>query len=622
MKDLKKNFIITFVVGAVLLAGIIILLNMVFDNLNFGRFDLTAEKLYKLSPAVEKIFAKLEAPIALTYYVSSSEKMPTKWKNLERDVIDKLNELKMAAKGKLEYRVFDPTVEEEKEALEFEKMEEEAEEGKDVLKAREAEEKKKKAKKKIAEKLYEKGVIPFGVQSTAQDEFAVKRVYSSIVLSYLDRKEDVIPEVRPENFGSMEYEIVSRIYKLISNKRPKIAFFPSQPEIPPYARQYYRQQTPPDFYEYPVKFLRESGYDVTRTNIKKDDPIPEDIKTFVMLIDQPLNDRQMYEVEKALYKGVNLIFAAQNYNFNISTTSRPNEFRVMPMASNLNINVMTRNWGFEMDRKIFMDRNAGFIQVPVYKTRRMGIFQVQEQRLEPVSKPVIIKVASENINQETSISNKIDELFYLYGSKLDLVEEKLEGENVDKHVVLFTSSDHSWTRESYSYQPVNTDEPDEDMMLKRQALGVYIEGRFESSYKDKDIPEWPKEPGKNEDEDEDEKTAEEDTAKVDLSPAQPAKIIAFGCSNLFKSNVLQYVTTHKALLLNAVDALTLGDELINIRSKNIIARRIRTTSMSEKFWTKVFVIWFTPLVFVAVGLYLAATRTSKVKEKIKQGGKT
>ena len=80
MKDLKKSFIITFVIGAVLLAGIIILVNMVFDNLNFGRFDLTAEQLYKLSPAVEKIFAKLEAPITITYYVSSSEKMPTKWK--------------------------------------------------------------------------------------------------------------------------------------------------------------------------------------------------------------------------------------------------------------------------------------------------------------------------------------------------------------------------------------------------------------------------------------------------------------------------------------------------------------------------------------------------------------
>ena len=92
MKDLKKQFIRTFIIGAVLLSGIAILVNMIFDNLNFGRFDLTAEQVYKLSPSVKKILSQLDAPIELTYYVSSSEKMPTTWKNLERDVIDKLNQ--------------------------------------------------------------------------------------------------------------------------------------------------------------------------------------------------------------------------------------------------------------------------------------------------------------------------------------------------------------------------------------------------------------------------------------------------------------------------------------------------------------------------------------------------
>ena len=89
MKNLKKEFITTFVIGAVLLSGIIIVFNMIADNVNIGRFDLTADQIYKLSPSVEEILSQLEAPIEITYYVSSSEKMPTQWKNLERDVIDK-----------------------------------------------------------------------------------------------------------------------------------------------------------------------------------------------------------------------------------------------------------------------------------------------------------------------------------------------------------------------------------------------------------------------------------------------------------------------------------------------------------------------------------------------------
>ena len=211
MKDLKKNFLTTFIVGAVLLASIAIVINMIFDNANFGRFDLTADQVYNISPSVGKILNDLEAPIDITYYVSSSEKMPTQWKNLERDVIDKLKELKMASNGKLDYTVFDPSAEEEKEAYEEEKA---SEAGQDFVTGQSE---KRPTRKKIAERLYEKGVIPFGVQSTARDEFAIKRVYSSLVLSYLDRKEDVIAEVRPETFGNLEYEIMSRIYKLISN---------------------------------------------------------------------------------------------------------------------------------------------------------------------------------------------------------------------------------------------------------------------------------------------------------------------------------------------------------------------------------------------------------------------
>ena len=121
MKDLKKQFITTFVVGAILITGIVILINMIFNNINLGRFDLTADQIYKLSPSVEKIFERLEAPIDITYYVSSSEKMPTKWKNLERDVIDKLKELELASRGKLSYTVFDPSAEEEKEEIEEQK---------------------------------------------------------------------------------------------------------------------------------------------------------------------------------------------------------------------------------------------------------------------------------------------------------------------------------------------------------------------------------------------------------------------------------------------------------------------------------------------------------------------
>ncbi len=606
MKDLKQYFITTFVIGALLLAGIVIAVNMIFNNINIGRFDLTANSVYKLSPSVGKILSKLEAPIDVTYYVSSSEKMPTQWKNLERDVIDKLEELRLVSRGNLNYTVFDPSAEEEKEAYEEikEKEEEKKEEEKDII---QAEQKPTITRKKIAERLYERGVIPFGVQSTERDELSVKRIYSSLVLSYLDRKEDVIEEVRPETFGNLEYDIMSRIYKLISNKRPKIGFYPAQPEIPPQYRQYYqRQQPPPDQYTFAEKLLRESGYDVTRTNIKKDAPIPEDIQTMLLMIDQPLNERQLYEIVKLIHKGVRIIMAAQQYNYQITPSrNEPGQFDLRGMPSRLNINTVVKDFGFELDDKVFMDRNTAYIQIPVYQTRKMGMFQIRQQRFEPVTKPVIIKVNAENINSEVSISNKISELFYMYGSRM-LVHKEIMKENNLGFKTLFTSSNFSWTREGMGYGNIDVSEPAGEDVLKRQTLGLLVEGKFKSKYVDQAIPKWPDEPGAM-----DTDTTEQDLPSEITGDPIENKIIAMGCSNIFKNDILQSVNSHKALLLNSVDALTLGDDLINIRSKNIAARRIKATSGVGKALSKAFVVWFPPLVLVGLGIFVTLKRKKK-----------
>lgn len=605
MKDYKKHFITTFIIGAALLAGIAIAVNMIFDNINIGRFDLTANQIYNISPAVERIFSKLDAPIELTYYVSSSEKMPTQWKNLERDVIDKLEELKLASKGKLTYTIFDPSAEEEKEAYEEikEKDGQQKEKETDIIKPKEE---KKVTRKKIAEQLNERGVIPFGVQSTERDELSVKRVYSSIVLSYLDRKEDVIEEVRPEDFGTLEYEIMSRTYKLISNKRPKIGFFPSQPEIPPQYRQYY-QQAPPDQYEFAEKLLRDSGYDVTRTNIEKNDPVPQDIQTMVILLDQPLNERQLYEIDKLVHKGVRIVMAGQAHNYQIGQSKEPGKFDVRGMPTRLNVSSLTKNYGFEFDTKMFMDKSSAFIQIPVYQTRRMGMFQIREQRYEPVTAPVIIKINSENINSDVSISNKISELFYLYGSRL-LVHEEIMKESSLKFKPLFTSSNFSWTREGMGYGAIDISEPSSEDVLKHQPLGILIEGKFKPKYVDQNIPKWTEEPGAPPDTS---KAAEPDQSSEIVGDPNENKIIVYGCSNMFKSDVLQSVTSHRALLLNSVDALTLGDDLIDIRSKNIVARRIEATSGMGKALSKAFVVWFPPLVFVVLGIVLNLKRKRK-----------
>jgi len=232
------------------------------------------------------------------------------------------------------------------------------------------------------------------------------------------------------------------------------------------------------------------------------------------------------------------------------------------------------------------------------------MFQVREQRYEPVAKPVIIKVNAENINSNLSISNKISELFYMYGNRV-LVHEEIMKENKLGFKVLFTSSNFSWTREGVGYGNIDVSEPSSEDVLKRQPLGILAEGKFKPKYVDQNIPKWTDEMGVKAD------SSEPELPSEIVGDPKENKIIAIGCSNMFKNDILQSVTSHKALLLNAVDALTLGDELINIRSKNIIARRIQATSGVGKALSKAFVVWFPPLVFVALGIFVTIRRKKK-----------
>ena len=254
-----------------------------------------------------------------------------------------------------------------------------------------------------------------------------------------------------------------------------------------------------------------------------------------------------------------------------------------------------------------MDKSTAYIQVPVYQMRNLGMLQVREQRYEPVTKPVIIKVNNEYINSKLSISNKISELFYLYGGRL-LVHEEILKENNLSFRTLFTSSDYCWTREGMGYGPIDVSQPSSEDVLKRQPLGVLFEGKFKPKYVDQDIPKWQQQPGAQPDEE----GEQEATLPSEITgDAKETKLIAMGCANMFKNDVLGSVSSHKSLLLNCVDALTLGDELINIRSKNIVARRIKATSGFGKSMAKAFVVWFPPVIFIFLGIFF------NVKRKVK-----
>jgi ABC-type uncharacterized transport system involved in gliding motility auxiliary subunit len=166
-------------------------------------------------------------------------------------VTDKLSELSIASKGKLQFQVVNPGETDE-----------------------------------MQQALQAKGIRPFQVQSVERDAVAVKLVYSSIAIGYKDQGEEVIPQVIPDNLGSLEYELLSRILKMVRDKQPVVALYAAKEPIDPQLASMYMQAgqpmpPPTDHFSQIPEYLRGEGYDVRPVELTESSPVPPETKTLL-----------------------------------------------------------------------------------------------------------------------------------------------------------------------------------------------------------------------------------------------------------------------------------------------------------------------------------------------------
>src|ERR1700756_4672776 len=110
MKKNSYETILYSVAGVAILLVILIAFNALTATVK-QRIDLTKEKAYTLSDGTRAILAKLDTPVKLRFYYSSSEEIPSDaifLKTYAQHVKDLLDEYKQASKGKLIIEQYDP----------------------------------------------------------------------------------------------------------------------------------------------------------------------------------------------------------------------------------------------------------------------------------------------------------------------------------------------------------------------------------------------------------------------------------------------------------------------------------------------------------------------------------
>ncbi len=558
-------------VGASILIGL--LFNWIIADMSIGRYDLTEGKIYTVSEASKKILARLKVPIQINVYISPKNKMPVEMVRTEQEIIDKLSEMRIASNRKIRYKTIHM-------------------EATNVL-ANEDEEEKKDAKEAIEKRLLRRGIKPFSVQTVQKDAVVNKLVYSAIGIAYKDKKEEIIPQIVPQNLRDLEYNIVNTVYKITREKQPFVAIVApkSAINIPPHMRKLYEQmgqQIPQseDLYIYLEKILEHERYKTIRVDLTKDQPIPDDVDTIAIVNPRNFNERQRWEVARALNEGKSIFMAVQTYEWNYAVRGRGVAINKSPQTPG--VNDLLEKYGVRVDNQILMDVNHQPLSVRDSSNPLAGLLGGGIT----LNLPIQIEVTQASMNRDISVSNRLSTLSYLWGTALKIDENKLK-DNGLKYTTIFSTTDRAWTvPPETTLSKATFDVPSEG---KRYPLSVMVYGQFPDVFKDMPRPEWPK--------DDNPRMAPPGQSKTDepFTPAKaaPGKLILMGCSQMFSKNFL--LRGNLDLFLNSIDALTLGEDLVNVRSKKAIDRGIEKPSSGVKLLWKFINLWLINLIIAGIG---------------------
>ncbi|MGI6241449.1 MAG: Gldg family protein [Candidatus Omnitrophota bacterium] len=564
-----------FATAAVMCTAIFLVSNWLVLGIPLGRFDLTKGKVYTISQPTRKILRELKSPVMAKFYVSSSEKMPTALKTLEQDVRDKLDEIRIASEGRFQYKVYPMDVSEI------------------VAKAAREE-------NSAEEQLAKKGIEPFQVESVQSDEMGVKLVYSAISLSYKEKPDEILPSVHPGNLDELEYALVSKIYRMSLDEIPGIAMVaPAETRgVDPNLRalleqlgagDQLQQSFRDDPYEALENGLRYDGYRVERIDLTEGSPIPPGTKALALIAPERLSERQKYEINKFIVQGGSVFVAVQQREFNYRPMA--NDVELIATDKDPQINDLLVAWGLKVDTRVLADEQSEIVNV---SAGRMGLFETQF----PVRLPIQTVLTPAEMNLKVSITSRLPAFFYLWGSAIALDQKKIEAQGLSVETLLSSSKD-SWM---VPFKPQGMTARD----LLQEAtspqgpfpLAVLVQGQFANAFeKIEKVPAWESEdlPGE---ETVPEKKDEGEAPQALVSA--PGKMILIGAATPFQRQLIRG-GGHMAFFMNAMDVLTLGDDLVGIRTKSVATRALPKVSREAKLFWRFFGTLFMPALIAVAG---------------------
>src|SRR5579872_3859406 len=358
----KKSFetLLYSVAGVAILLVIIVAVNALTATVK-ERIDLTKEKAYTLSSGTRAILQKLDTPVKIRFYYSSSAEGTADTvflKTYAQEVRDLLAEYKQAARGKIILEQYDP------------KPDSDAEDSARL--------------DGVEGQLLRSG----------------EKFYLGLSVSQLDAKE-AVPFLDPNRERLLEYDLSRAISRVMTPEKPVVGIMSPLPVFGSPANPMMERMGQQGGGQEPWAFVTElkGDFDVKQVEMSAD-KIPDEIKVLVVIHPKEITDKAQYAIDQFIMRGGKLIAF-------LDATSLVDSHGQNPMMGQMpgggsSLDKLLKAWGLQFDStKVAADLN--------YKMSLRG------RNGQPTDAPAFLNVSDEGINKDDVATSEIKDAWIPFG---------------------------------------------------------------------------------------------------------------------------------------------------------------------------------------------------------------
>ena len=514
---IKKNFTsYLFSTAGVAIMFVIVAAVYVISGIVKVRLDLTAEKLYTLSPGSVAILKKLDTPVEIRFYCTqSAASMPVMLKTYAQHVEDLLTEYKKNSHGNIEIKKFDP------------QPDSDAEESANV-----------------------DGVEGQMLQSG-------EKIYLGLAVSCLDSRMP-IPFLSPEREKLLEYDLSRAISRVTAPTKPVVGIMTPLPvfgEFNPMMMQMGRAAR-----QNPWVFVSElkNDFEVKQIDMGAD-KIDDDVKVLMVVHPKAITDKAQFAIDQFVLRGGKLIAFLDPLAVIDSRANNMNPLQ-RSMSSDSTLDKLLKAWGVTFDTaKVVADMN--FVSHINRGTR------AEEA-------PAVLSLNRAGADPTDVVTSQIDSLLIPFcgsftGTPADgLKETVLLKSTKDSQLVDKMMAELSGEQITKEFAPSG----------KEQALAIRLTGKFKTAFPEGKPKETPAPDNKDKDKPETDNTpalkeGQKDGAVILVGDADMLfDQFSVQVQEIFGQRIVSMRNGNLSLVQNLVEQMAGDNNLIGVRGRATMSR--------------------------------------------------